>query len=449
MKRIATASSLLSLLLLAACGGGGGTPADSPPAISNLRISPTSALQVSGGTATVKGTIDFTDAGGNVSTLHLLTSAGDSLSLPVPLPGVTSGTIIGDFTVSVDQSGHFTFDVWLEDAAGNSSNHLTGTFDVLVNDSASTWREVPLTLSHGPLLGGAWNGTTYVAVGAAGQVVTSSDALTWTEQPSPIGARLNSVAWSGFIWVAVGVDANGRAVIMTSADGMTWAVAYQSILCNDPQSPAAVPPCPVSQSLSKIIWDGARFVAVGSETIMGSAPTALIMTSPDGMAWIQQAKGTIPVGSDEGLGMASVAASGGMLAAVGQAADGTAAAWSSTDGALSWVRQTVPLAGQRVLRDVTWGRSGFVAVGWGGTPATVVSADGLSWQANQDTQTLPAMNAIAAGPNQYLAVSNTSIETTTNGLTWTVTPSMRACGNSVLWDGQRWVSFGAEVCLSP
>ncbi len=146
--------------------------------------------------------------------------------------------------------------------------------------------------------------------------------------------------------------------------------------------------------------------------------------------------------------MASVAWSGNVLVAVGQAANGTAAVWSSADFN-SWLPEAVGLPGQRVLRDVTWGPKGFVAVGWGGSPATAVSSDGISWQPNQDTIALSAMNAVAAGPDQYLAVSNTYIQTSKDGLTWTVTPTMRPCGNGVLWDGARWVSFGAEVCLSP
>ncbi|MBS0577986.1 MAG: hypothetical protein JSR36_01835 [Proteobacteria bacterium] len=389
------------------------------------------------------GTIDFSDAGANVSTLHLSTSGGAVLTVAVPLPGVTQGTLQGDFSVSVDQTGHYTFEIWLEDSAGHTSNHLAGTFDVLVNDSASSWREIPLENSD-ILLGAAWNGSLYVAVGQGGVVMTSADALTWTRQQLPPTIQLNqlsSVAWSGSIWAAVGYSAQ-KAAIVTSADGVVWSVSYQTADCSDPST------CPPQQALAKIIWDGTQFVSVGHESAPGSSPTALIMTSPDGVTWTQRATGAIPVGSDEGLGMASVASSGSVLVAAGQAADGTAAVWTSPD-AVSWTRQGLPLAGQRVLRDIAWGPSGFVAVGWGGSPATASSADGLSWQANQDAVPLSAMNAIAAGPTKYLAVSNTSIETTAGGMTWVPSPTTRPCGNAVLWDGRRWVSFAAEVCLSP
>jgi hypothetical protein len=449
---------LVSLLALSACGGGGGgggggaspPPVDSVPTISNLRYDPSSALEMPSGVVTLNGTIDFVDLGGDISALHLSTSAGDNLTVPVPQPAASRGTLIGAFSVSSEKIGHFTFQVWLEDSAGHTSNHLSGTFDVVLNDSASTWREIPLSLNANFLLGAAWNGTTYVAVGQSGIVITSTDAITWKQQQTPVDVpllRLSSVAWSGSTWAAVGDGGtSGRAAILTSPDGVAWTARYQTDICNDPH--IQPPICTPRQTLSKIVWDGAQFVTVGSEADVGSRPTALIMTSPDGMTWTQRASGSIPVGSDEGLGMASIASSGSVLVAAGQAADGTAAVWTSID-AVNWIQQSLPLSGQRVLRDVVWGPKGFVAVGWGGSPATAVSLDGFSWQANQDVGFLPAMNAVAAGPTQYLALSSTSIQTSTTGETWLNTQTMRTCSNAVLWDGGRWVSFGAGVCLSP
>ncbi|MCY7388782.1 MAG: hypothetical protein LH481_12095 [Burkholderiales bacterium] len=59
--------------------------------------------------------------------------------------------------------------------------------------------------------------TTYVALGAAGTVVTSSDGLTWTAR-APISANtMNGVAFAGQ-FVAVG----NAGSIYTSADGITW-----------------------------------------------------------------------------------------------------------------------------------------------------------------------------------------------------------------------------------
>ena len=91
MKHLRNTLAPVALLALAACGGGGssGSPPDVAPSISNLRYTPTSALQSPGGVATLSGTIDFSDSGANVSSLHLSTSAGATLTVAVPLPGVT------------------------------------------------------------------------------------------------------------------------------------------------------------------------------------------------------------------------------------------------------------------------------------------------------------------------------------------------------------------------
>ena len=62
--------------------------------------------------------MDSADSGGNVIEMHLSTSAGDSLILPLSLPGVGKGTLTGSFTVSLDQIGRTSFEVWLQDSAG-------------------------------------------------------------------------------------------------------------------------------------------------------------------------------------------------------------------------------------------------------------------------------------------------------------------------------------------
>jgi len=111
--------------LLSACGGDGGGD-DGAPSISNLRYTPSSELQLPGDRATISGTVDFADSGGNVVEMHLSTSAGDSLILPLSLAGVGNGTLTGSFTVSLDQIGRTSFEVWLQDSAGQVSNRLGG-----------------------------------------------------------------------------------------------------------------------------------------------------------------------------------------------------------------------------------------------------------------------------------------------------------------------------------
>ena len=132
--------ALLAIAIVAsACGGGGGgggggkTP--SPPTISNLAFSPSSAPQ-GGGTVDVNGTIDFTDSGGDLASLEItvLDPAGTKISSSsTPLQGasnLTSGQISGTIRVAVGSPGRFTFNVSVTDSGGSKSNVLTGDFQV-------------------------------------------------------------------------------------------------------------------------------------------------------------------------------------------------------------------------------------------------------------------------------------------------------------------------------
>jgi hypothetical protein len=78
------------------------------------------------------------------------------------------------------------------------------------------------------LLGIAWNGTRYVAVGDASAVsgdprtiVTSPDAFTWeyeTLPPAINAAGLAAVVWTGSQFVTVG----GFGAALTSPNGIEW-----------------------------------------------------------------------------------------------------------------------------------------------------------------------------------------------------------------------------------
>ena len=423
------------------------TPADHPPTIANLRYSPASVYRVPNGTVAIFGTIDFSDAGGDITSLRMVSSGGADLTVPTPgLSGITSGTGSGAFNVSIDQVGKYTFEVWMTDSKGSSSNRLSGTFEVLLDDTATTFTKLFVT-PPSVLLGIDRSGGQYVAVGANGTVMTTRDLANWTVQTSGVGHRLNSVAGSGSRFVAIGDNSSGEGVVITSTDGASWTVSYTTGACQGTV-------CSAPSMLSKVIWTGTRFVAVGQERISPSEGSpgvyALILTSPDGLTWTQQAARTILLGQPSvgpESGMKSVAWSGGLLVTVGMGPDDYPAAWTSAD-AETWTRRTVPGYFGQNLRDVTWGLGKFVAVGWGGTPAVFSSSDGIIWQANSGGAPLSAMNAVTTGATRYLAVANTLRETSVDGLAWTQVPSTD-CGNDVLWDGARYVSVGASICRSP
>jgi len=435
-------ASFMSIVALAACGGGGGgEPPLHPPSISSLKYSPPTALQAPMGTATISGTFDFADAGGDISSLRITSSGGVDLTVATPtLGGVKSGTGSASFEVSVDRTGKYTFELWAVDGRGSASNRLSGTFDVVPDDTAATWSRLdvsPPAVLHGV----AWDGRRYVAVGARGTVMTSIDLSGWTVQVSGVGHTLRSVAASPSRFVAVGDDDGGEALVLGSSDGVNWSVHHRA----GGLSPRTM--------LSKVIWAGSQFVAVGQEIFLSVSPTwipyAVVLTSPDGVAWTQRARGKIELGdwAPSESAMSSVAWSGSLLVAVGIYR--SSAAWTSTD-AENWTRRDMPGAPafKHNLRDIAWGNGRFVAVGWGGAPAVFTSTDGIDWRGDSGSDPLPAMNAVTTGVDRHLAVSNTFRQTSFDGMTWTVVPSTD-CGNGVLWDGTRYVSVGASICRSP
>lgn len=66
----------------------------------------------------------------------------------------------------------------------------------------------------------AWNGTLFVAVGSAGKISTSPDGITWTARTSGTASVLSGVAANPATGRCVAVGATGTVV--TSADGITW-----------------------------------------------------------------------------------------------------------------------------------------------------------------------------------------------------------------------------------
>jgi hypothetical protein len=433
------------LAAIASCGGGGGGGEPiHPPSISNLVYSPATALQAPNGTSIITGTIDFTDAGGDVGALHMVTSAGADLTIETPsLSGIKEGKAVGELVVSVNEIGKYTFEVWMTDAQGNASNRLSGTFEVRPDDSGTNWTKLDVSPPN-ILLGIARNSGQYMAVGMGGTVMTSPDLNSWAVRTSDVIHNLRSVASSGSRLVAVGDSAIGEPIVISSMDGVTWSVQYRGGSCGADS-------CATPSMLSSVIWTGTQFIAVGQERIFpGGSAYALILTSPDGLNWTQQAVQAIVLGQPKigtESGITSVAWSGNLLVAVGIAGDGYPAAWTSTD-AEAWTRRTVPGNVGYNLRDITWGTGRFVAVGWGGVPAVFTSSDGINWQGNSGDASLPAMNAVTTGVSNYLAVSNVFREVSADGLAWTVAPSPD-CGNDVLWDGLRYVSVGGSICRSP
>lgn len=404
------------------------------PAITNLTYTPVSAPQVPSGTQVVAWKFDFMDSLGDIARIQITGGAGVAADIETPyLTGLVAGDTSGTFTILTAQAGKYPFEIWAVDSKGSVSNRLSGTFEVLLPDNWTRLAVVPPSTLNGI----AWNGR-YVAVGEAGAIMTSTDLANWSVQSVGAEFGLASVAASPSRFVAVG-GASGSAVVTTSTDGGNWSVAYR----------ATVP-----STLTKVIWAGSQFVAVGCESGADARQYAVFLTSPDGLTWTQRLTGSFELDPlrPGACGMKSVAWSGSAFVASGIDMSWSPALWRSTDAVTWWMEGDLPPieAVWTGYYDVAWGNGRFVAVGpegSNGDAATFTSLDGITWRPDTVAENLPPMNAVTAGPGSFVAVGPTHRETSSDGLTWTPYP-MADCGNAVVSDGTRFVAVGAYICRS-
>jgi photosystem II stability/assembly factor-like uncharacterized protein len=117
----------------------------------------------------------------------------------------TSGTVITQSTATFVAVG----------ANGTVITQPTGT-------TTTTWtlQTTPPLIATNNLNSVAWSemSLVFVAVGDKGTIITSPDGISWTQQTSPTGNDLTSVAWTGTEFVAVDV-AGG---LISSLTGTTW-----------------------------------------------------------------------------------------------------------------------------------------------------------------------------------------------------------------------------------
>jgi hypothetical protein len=181
--------------------------------------------------------------------------------------------------------------------ASSDSTLGTANSEILTSSDGARWTR-KLWAQRYSLSCVAWNGNRLVAVGSdmywagycvgslsvfgsAGLIATSLDGTNWDS--SYVGSNtigdstkgLSSVVWTGNQFVAVGyprysgcVFRHDSAVILTSADGITWTNRISG----------------VEKSLNSVTWSGTRLVAVGDG--------GTVIASQNGIAWYSHSTGT-------------------------------------------------------------------------------------------------------------------------------------------------------------
>lgn len=399
-------------------------PAPSKLTISNLIYDPKNiSVKVSDATFIISGTIDFTNASGGVASIRLTTSAGVDDTFPVPSNAEINGTLSGSFEVGRPTlAGTYTFQIWIVDNKGNSSNKLSGSLQLYVDASGSDWTVMPTSLPW-PLNKVIFVNNKFHAVGDAGGIYRSSTGINW-ESPVPItNNRLMGIAWSGNRYIAVGEN----KTILISNDGENWTTVSTGVVSD--------------YRLNAVCWNGNKFLAAGWDITNNKT---VIISSANGLNW----------------NMGSLSVSGGIINSIIWASNKFIAVGqfyangeyhplllTSTDG-IVWMNKSDAINGAGMLYDVIWTTNGFMAVGSG---LTASSTNGITW--NRHNVPDLSLNGIAFSGSTYAAVGN-GIYTSPDGTNWTKRFNDDGLGypvRSVVWTGCQFVAVGKlyNVIVSP
>ena len=239
------------------------------------------------------------------------------------------------------------------------------------------WTQADLG-TDGDLVGVAYSGSNYVAMGGA--IFASGDGRIWSSSAPAMDFDFFGLTSSGSLFVAVGQG----GLIETSTTGASW--THLSV-CN----------C-VSLNLYGVTWSPAlaEFLAVGTH--------GAVFISPDGATWTSE--------PELGKTLNGVIWTGTEYVAVGE----TGSTFTSPDG-VTWTKNSTKTSD--FLYGIAWSGSMFVAVGYNGVIFS--SPDANTWTARSSNTGNP-LYAVAwsAAGGQFIAVGDSSmILTSPDGVSWT------------------------------
>ncbi len=338
------------------------------------------------------------------------------------------------------------------------STSANGTVvSVLVSPDGDRWEErsVQPEVLLGPV---AWGLGKYVMMSQDG-VFTSLDGVGWVRARAPEpGLSPESVIFDGTRFVAIGTLAVGAgglgdAMVLTSADTVTWdlrRVAYQT-------------------RLRDLAWNGTRYVAVGTwysaglssarflvsrdaiswqaaAAPQGGAPWAVVAgsgtfvalaccgsmwTSPDGLTW---AHTEVP-----GPVVTDIATDGSLVVAV--ASDD--AIFASEDGT-SWTPHSA--IDFPHMADVVWAGRRYVAVGAAGT--VMLSPDGVAWETIAPITNLNLGKVLVVGTKLQAFSEDGAVFESPDGRSWRARPTLRAPSSKVAYGDGAYVGLKDGVLES-
>lgn len=488
---------LLILILLAACGSDNDGLLTEPqplrhvPQVSNLSLSPGSVTYMDGGgSVTVTSEIAFSDAGMDIQTMKVEMSDGTSLSIDIgdPINGV-SGSLTETFELSTTAIGSCSIEIWLVDAAGDSSNHLTGVIEVMeqpahaptisnltISPRSFTFNAgdgtAPLTIRFDfedegldirTLRVELWDGRV-LSLEFADPIETISGSLSREITASTAEAGWHPVE----IWL---IDVAGDE---SNSLQMAYFVLSEAASESDWLERASGLP----NVLNDVLWNGSQFLAVGDGgaimrssdgigwvtvasgtdmnlnaiawdgsdyAVVGDAGTVLI--SPDGETWTLQYQG------GDGLSLRAAIYTGMRLIAAGlnQSGPDRAVIMSSLDHGQTWTPAPVLPQSGRSITDIALGDSGFVATtqvedyGDNGEARVLVSIDGLTWsEVVVNDVSFHTWSILWDGSGYWAGGRVGRVFYSNDGQSWIEfqTPTPASIFNGIAWSGTKLVADG-------
>jgi hypothetical protein len=249
-------------------------------------------------------------------------------------------------------------------------------FGIALSTTGQSWTNVSIAGFPSGGAAGTFGNGTYVDVGNAGSVASSSDINNWTNHLYGSLYNIGGESMSG-------IAASSNVVVTVGAHGMHVSTN------NSPF--ALVPGVPV---LNDVTYGLGSFVAVGGSSVFKSS---------DGINWTPR-----PSGTPNGLTAVTSGPDG--FVAVG----GGGTIQSSSTGQ-TWAGRFSPV--QYNLHGVAFDRGLYVAVGDSGTVLT--SSNSIDWEV-QDSGTLISLRDVAGGSAGFVAVGDQgTILTSSNAINWT------------------------------
>ncbi|MEJ2684335.1 MAG: hypothetical protein P8Z71_08065 [Candidatus Sulfobium sp.] len=285
---------------------------------------------------------------------------------------------------------------------------------------------------------------TFVAVGAEGTILTSTDGLNWTSRVSGTDTSLGRVVFGNDTFVAAG------RFIVTSTDTVTWKVVPVGVVGvggvsiafgNGKFLASIVSNCFLGcidgstiASSDGVTWEevsggGLGTLTFGDGLFVGSS-YGWIETSPDGSTWTIVWSGTGPTfnAMTYGKGLFVGVGEGGII--------------ETSPDLTAWTTR-ITRTTDKDLRGIGFGNGTFVAVG--GNNTVISSPDGTTWT----TGTSPGyFSAVTFVNDTFMMVGPLGLATSSDGTTWTLRLSGISLSGVAFGNGT-FVAVGNTILTSP